>query len=224
MASSVTLEGPPGCPTLASVDAAPRGDPAQRPTRAPGGSRALHDIEEGEETPDGDRDGSELRGTRGRIGAPDHGGPGRAAARDADDARHRGARDDAVPPGQGPRQLLRRVRPGGRVRRRGVGDGRPGPPVHPAPRPRGARDPRRRARADLQPVHGPRGRHHRRPRRQRPLRRPHQGLRRHGLDAPRHDAGRDRPGDGLQAARARSASRSPGSATARPRAATSTRR
>ena len=29
------------------------------------------------------------------------------------------------------------------------------------------------ARADLQPVHGPRGRHHRRPRRQRPLRRPH---------------------------------------------------
>ena len=63
-----------------------------------------------------------------------------------------------------------------------------------------------------------------RPRRQRALRRPHQGLRRHGLDAPRHDADRDRHGDGVQAARRSSAARSPGSATARPPAATSTRR
>ena len=50
------------------------------------------------------------------------------------------------------------------------------------------------------------------------------GLRRHGLDAARHDARRHRHGDGLQAARRAALSRSPGSATARPRAATSTRR
>ena len=61
---------------------------------------------------------------------------------------------------------------------------------------RGVRD-----RADLRPVHGPRGRHHRRARRQRALRRPHQGLRRDGLDAPRHDADRDRARDGVQDAR-----------------------
>ena len=76
-----------------------------------------------------------------------------------------------------------------------------GPPLHPPPRPRGARHPRRADRADLRPVHGPRGRHHRRARRQRALRRPHQGLRRDGLDAPRHDADRDRPRDGVQDAR-----------------------
>ena len=84
---------------------------------------------------------------------------------------------------------------------RGLGDGRRGPPVHPAPRPRRPHHPRRRAAADLRPVHGPRGRHHARARRQRPLRRPHEGLRRHGLDAPRHDADRHRHGDGVQAAR-----------------------
>ena len=50
-----------------------------------------------------------------------------------------------------------------------------GPPVHPAPRPRRPHHPRRRAVADLRPVHGPRGRHHPRPRRQRALRRPHEG-------------------------------------------------
>ena len=76
-----------------------------------------------------------------------------------------------------------------------------GSPLHPAPRPRRPRHPRRRDRAHLRPVHGPRGRHHRRPRRQRPLRRPHEGLRRDGLDAPRHDADRDRARDGVQAAR-----------------------
>ena len=54
---------------------------------------------------------------------------------------------------------------------------------------------------DPQPVHGPRGRHHERPRRQRPLRRLPHRLRRHGLDAARHDARRGRHGDGLQAAR-----------------------
>ena len=76
-----------------------------------------------------------------------------------------------------------------------------GPPVHPAPRPRRAHHPRRRAVAHLRPVHGPPGRHHPRPRRQRPLRRPHEGLRRHGLDAAGHDADRHRHGDGVQAAR-----------------------
>ena len=155
-------------------------------------------------TPHGDRS-STVRGLAGgpagRIGAPDHRGPGRAPARDADDARHRGARDDALPAGQGARLVLRRLRPGGRVRRAGVGDGRAGPALHPAPRPRRARDPRRGDGAHLRPVHGPRRRHHRRPRRQRALRRPHQGLRRHGLDAPRHDADRDRARDGVQAAR-----------------------
>ena len=45
-----------------------------------------------------------------------------------------------------------------------------------------------------------------------------------GLDAPRHDARRDGHGDGVQAARRARVSRSPGSATARPRAATGTRR
>ena len=52
----------------------------------------------------------------------DHRGPRGSAARDAHDARHRRARDDALPPGQGPRQLLRRVRPGGRLRRGDLGD------------------------------------------------------------------------------------------------------
>ena len=50
-------------------------------------------------------------------------------------------------------------------------------------------------------VHGPRGRHHPRARRQRPLRRPRPRLRRDGLDAARHDAGRHRDGDGVQAPR-----------------------
>ena len=62
--------------------------------------------------------------TAGRNRAPDHRGPLRSAARDADDARHRGARDDALPAGQGAGELLRRLRPGGRLRRRDVGDGR----------------------------------------------------------------------------------------------------
>ena len=145
--------------------------------------------------------GTSPGGPAGRIGAPDHRGPRRAAARDAHDARHRGARDDALPPGQGARLVLRRIRPGGRVGRPRMGDGRAGPPLHPAPRPRGPRHPRRRARPHLRPVHGPRGRHHRRPRRQRALRRPHEGLRRDGLDAPRHDADRHRARDGLQDAR-----------------------
>ena len=57
------------------------------------------------------------------------------------------------------------------------------------------------ARAHPRPVHGPRGRHHRRPRRQRALRRPPPRLRRDGLDAARHDARRHRAGDGVQAAR-----------------------
>src|SRR5215217_5412219 len=94
----------------------PTAEIPQSGRREPGDPGPCTD-EKGRETPDGDGDGSEPRGTRGRIGAPDHGGPGRAAARDADDARHRGARDDAVPPGQGPRLVLRRVRPRGRVRR-----------------------------------------------------------------------------------------------------------
>ena len=118
-----------------------------------------------------------------------------------DDARHRGARDDALPAGQGAGLLLRRLRAGGRVGRPHVGDARARPALHPAPRPRGAPDPRRPGRAHPRPVHGPRRRDHRRPRRQRPLRRSHGRLRRHGLDAPRHDARRDRPRDGLQAPR-----------------------
>ena len=39
----------------------------------------------------------------------------------------------------------------------GLGDARPRPAVHPAPRPRRARHPRRHAGAHLRPVHGPRG-------------------------------------------------------------------
>ena len=53
---------------------------------------------------------------------------------------------------------------------------------------------------DPQPVHGPRRRHHARPRRQRALRRLPHRLRRDGLDAARHDGRRDRHGDGVQAA------------------------
>ena len=88
------------------------------------------------------------------------GGPRLAAARDAADARVGRARDDPVPPGQGPRVVLRRLRTGGGVGRRRVRDGPGGPPVHPAPRPGGAPDPRRDADADPVAVHGPRRRHH----------------------------------------------------------------
>ena len=60
---------------------------------------------------------------------------------------------------------------------------------------------RRGTGGDPQPVHGSRGRHHERPRRQRALRRLPHGVRRDGLDAARHDGRRHRHGDGLQAAR-----------------------
>ena len=55
--------------------------------------------------------------------------------------------------------------------------------------------------ADPVAVHGPGGRDHARARRQRALRRSPPGLRRDGLDAPRHDARGHRHGDGVQAAR-----------------------
>ena len=172
----------------ASVHSGRGGDPgAPRPPR-------------GRHPPHGDRDRAGRRTGR-RYPAPDPGRPGRADARDAHDARHRAARDDALPPGQGPRLVLRRLRAGSRLGRSGLGDARPRPAVHPAPRPRRARHPRRPARAHLRPVHGPRRRHHARPRRQRALRRPHARLRRDGLDAARHDADRHRAGDGVQAAR-----------------------
>ena len=74
------------------------------------------------------------------------------------------------------------------------------PPLRPAPRPRRASRARRAALEHPRPVHGPRGGHHERPRRQRALRRLPHGLRRDGLDAARHDARRRRHGDGLQAA------------------------
>ena len=83
------------------------------------------------------------RSRRERARAPDARGPRRPAARDAHDARRRGARDEPLPPGQGSRLLLRRLRPGGRVGRRRVGDGRRGPPLRPASRPRRAHGPRR---------------------------------------------------------------------------------
>ena len=134
-----------------------------------------------------------------RASAP--GRPGRSAARDAAHARDRGARDEPLPPGQGAGILLRRLRPGGRVGRPDVCDGGAGQALRPAPRPRRAPRARRAARDDLQPVHGPRRRHHERSRRQRALRRLPHGLRRDGLDAARHDARRGGHGDGLQAAR-----------------------
>ena len=117
----------PAAPPFQDTLAAPGGDPVRAPRRGrarpedPGGAESKGN------TPHGDRSCSVrdlARGPAGRIGAPDHGRPGRTAARDADDARHRGARDDALPPGQGPRLVLRRLRPGGRLRRAGVGDGR----------------------------------------------------------------------------------------------------
>ena len=124
-----------------------------------------------------------------------------AAPRDAADARSRGARDDALSPGQGPWLVLRRLRPGGRVGRRRVRDGPRGQAVHSPPRPRRAPDPRRHPGPDPGSVPRPRHRHHPRARRQRALRRPDARLRRDGLDAARHDARRDRDGDGVQAAR-----------------------
>ena len=144
---------------------------------------------------------TEPRRTSVRERAPDAGGPHRPPARDARHAGHRGAGDDALSPGQGPGLLLRRLRPGGRLGRPDLGDARPRPALHPAPRPRGAPDPRRLARPHPRPVHGPRGRHHGRARRQRALRRAQGRLRRHGLDAARHDARRRGPRDGLQDAR-----------------------
>ena len=92
-------------------------------------------------------------------------------------------------------------RAGGRVGGRRVRDGARGPLVRAAPRPRSAPRPRRLADPDPGPVHGSGGRHHRRPRRQRPFRRLAARMRRDGLDAARHDARRDGHGDGLQAAR-----------------------
>ena len=59
-----------------------------------------------------------------RIRAPDARRPRRAPALHAPHAGHRGARDEPLPPGQGARLLLRRLRPGGRVGRRRLRDGR----------------------------------------------------------------------------------------------------
>src|SRR3954451_21752972 len=82
---------------------------------------------------DGDRDGPPGQRCRDR---PAHDrGPRRAPALHAAHAQRRVAGDDAVPPGQGPRLVLRRLRPGGGVRRRDVRDGGAGPPVHPPPPP-----------------------------------------------------------------------------------------
>ena len=87
-------------------------------------------------------------------------GPRLPAARDAADARPRGAGDEPVPAGQGPGLVLRRLRPGGGVGRSRVRDGAGGSAVHPSPRPRGAPRPRRDPRADPGAVPRPRGRHH----------------------------------------------------------------
>ncbi len=141
--------------------------------------------------------GRRRRGKR----APDTRGPHLAAARDADDAWTRGARDAPVPAGEGARLVLRRLRPGGGISRRGVRDGPCGPALHPAPGPRRTHHPRRHAGADPRPVPRAQHRAHSRTRWQRALRRPGARLRRHGLDAARHDAGGHRHGDGVQAAR-----------------------
>ena len=94
----------------------PRGRRASE--RRPERSRRRADTRKGETRQMATETASRARrSTAGRIRAPDDRGPGRAPARDADDARHRGARDDALPPGQGPRLLLRRLRPGGRLGR-----------------------------------------------------------------------------------------------------------
>ena len=53
--------------------------------------------------------------------------------------------------GKVPGLVLRRLRPGGRVGRSDLGDGRARPAVHPAPRPRGAHHPRRRRRRASSP-------------------------------------------------------------------------
>ena len=113
-------------------------------------------------------------------------------------ARLRGARADPLPAGQGAGLLLRRPRPGGDLGRL-VLRARPARPhVHPAPRPRCALRARRDARALPRQLHGPRRRRHRRARREHALRRPPPRLRRDGLDAARHGAGRDRARAGLQ--------------------------
>ena len=72
------------------------------------------------------------------LRAPEQRRPRGAAALHAPDAGHRGTGDDPVPAGQGARLLLRRVRPGGDLRRRRLRDGPARPSVHPAPRPRRA--------------------------------------------------------------------------------------
>ena len=88
---------------------------------------------------------------RARVRPPDARRPRRAPALHAPDAGHRGARDEPLPPGQGPRLVLRRLRPGGRVRGRRLRDVAAGPAVHPAPRPRRAPHPRRHARRASSP-------------------------------------------------------------------------
>ena len=137
--------------------------------------------------------------------------------------RHRGAWPHPLQAGQDPGLVLHgpRQRGGRRRRRRGDGPrrrGLPDPARHGRPH-----HPRRRAVADLRPVHGPRRRPHARPRRQRPPRRRAAGPARDGQPPARHAPRRGRHGARLPHPRGDAASRSRGAATARPRAATRTR-
>ena len=142
------------------------------------------------------------RAARGAARAAEHRGPRRAAALHAAHARDRGARDDPVPPGQGPRLLLRRLRPGGGLRRRRLRHGRRRTGCASCT----ATSARTSSAASTRPASsrqymgraggvtgGRDGNVH--------FGDPTLGLRRDGLDAARHDARRDRHGDGVPAAR-----------------------
>ena len=136
------------------------------------------------------------------TGAPDDGGPRRAPAGDAHHAGHRGAGDDALPPGQGARLVLRRLRPGGGVRRarRGRCTATTASASCTATSPRTSSAASRPTRIFAQYMgreggitRGRDGNVHFGDRTAR--------LRRDGLDAAGHDARRHRAGDGVQAAR-----------------------
>ena len=150
-------------------------------------------------------------------------GPVRDLPQHADHARDRGARPHPLQAGQDPRLVLHGPRQRGLVGRRRDRDGPRGRRHAAAPRHGRPRDARGRALADLRAVHGPRGRADAAaatgtstwPTPTRPDR--------DGQPPPGDAAGRRRLPRSPSASATRSASRSPGTARAPPRAATRTR-